>query len=217
MNSSRTLDPNAYYTRNYAPFNILNELDNNNMQFDVVDLKFQAELKYKPVKTVELSVLGAYKFSTTTQVHNITENSNQAQAFRAMDDATMRDANTFLYKDPDNANSLPITVLPTGGFYRETKYKMNSWDFRATASYNDVFNDIHILNLYGGMEINNIDRNSSSFDGIGMNYTNGMLGSYDYRYFKQAAEENSMYYAVGNGYRLHSSVQLHTHGRVDIP
>ena len=205
LNSSRTLDPNAYYTRNYAPFNILNELDNNNMQFDVVDLKFQAELKYKPVKTVELSVLGAYKFSTTTQVHNITENSNQAQAFRAMDDATMRDANTFLYKDPDNANSLPITVLPTGGFYRETKYKMNSWDFRATASYNDVFNDIHILNLYGGMEINNIDRNSSSFDGIGMNYTNGMLGSYDYRYFKQAAEENSMYYAVGNGYSREAS------------
>ena len=205
LNSSRTLDPNAYYTRNYAPFNILNELDNNNMQFDVVDLKFQAELKYKPVRTVELSVLGAYKFSTTTQVHNITENSNQAQAFRAMDDATMRDANTFLYKDPDNANSLPITVLPTGGFYRETKYKMNSWDFRATASYNDVFNDIHILNLYGGMEINNIDRNSSSFDGIGMNYTNGMLGSYDYRYFKQAAEENSMYYAVGNGYSREAS------------
>ena len=73
LNSSRTLDPNAYYTRNYAPFNILNELDNNNMQFDVVDLKFQAELKYKPVRTVELSVLGAYKFSTTTQVHNITD------------------------------------------------------------------------------------------------------------------------------------------------
>ena len=55
------------------------------------------------------------------------------------------------------------------------------------------------------MEINNIDRNSSSFDGIGMNYTNGMLGSYDYRYFKQAAEENSMYYAVGNGYSREAS------------
>ncbi len=205
LNSSRTLDPNETYTRNYAPFNILKELDNNNMQFDVVDLKFQGELKYKPVRSVELSVLGAYKFSTTTQVHKITENSNQAQAFRAMDDATIRNNNSWLYKDPDNANSLPITVLPTGGFYKETKYKMNSWDFRATASYNDVFNDIHILNLYGGMEINNIDRNSSSFDGVGMNYGNGMLGSYDYRYFKQGAEQNSIYYSVGNGYSREAS------------
>ena len=205
LNSSRTLDPNTYYTRNYAPFNILNELENNNMLFDVVDLKFQAELKYKPIKKVELSVLGAYKFSTTTQVQNITENSNQAQAFRAMDDATIRDNNSFLYTDPDNANSLPITVLPTGGFYKETKYKMNSWDFRATASYNDVYNDRHILNLYGGIEINNIDRTNSSFDGVGMNYTNGMLGSFDYRYFKQAAEQNSIYYGVANGYSREAS------------
>ena len=35
LNSSRTLDPNETYTRNYAPFNILKELDNNNMLFEV--------------------------------------------------------------------------------------------------------------------------------------------------------------------------------------
>ena len=115
LNSSRTLDPNAEYQRNYAPFNIFHELDNNYLNFDVVDIKLQAELKYKPIRTVELSVLGAYKFSTTTQVQTITENSNQALAFRAMDDATIRDNNSWLYKDPDSANSLPITVLPSGG------------------------------------------------------------------------------------------------------
>ncbi len=31
LNSSRTLDPTEYYVRNYAPFNIFNELDNNYM------------------------------------------------------------------------------------------------------------------------------------------------------------------------------------------
>ena len=200
INSSRTLDPDEYYVRNYAPFNIKHELENNYMKLDVVDLKFQGELKYKPVRTVELSAIGAYKFSTTTQGHNITEYSNQAMAFRMMDDATMRDSNPWLYTDPDKVNSLPQTVLPKGGFYRETKYKMNSWDFRATASYNDVYAEDHIVNAYGGMEINNINRNRTYFNGVGMQYGMGMLGSYDYAYFKQASEENSMYYSLNNGY-----------------
>jgi len=200
LNTSRTLDPDAYYVRNYAAFNIFNELENNYMDFDVVDIRLQGELKYKPITKVELSVLGAYKFSNTVQAHTITENSNQALAFRAMDDATMRDSNTWLYTDPDNANSLPISVLPNGGFYRETKYRMRSWDFRATASYNDVYNDIHILNVYGGMEINNTDRTQSYFNGVGMQYEMGLLANFDYRYFKQASEENSMYYSLSNGY-----------------
>ena len=205
LNSSRTLDPNEFYVRSYAPFNIFNELNNNYMNYDVVDMKFQAELKYKPISKVELSVLGAYKFSTTTQSHSITEKSNQAIAFRMMDDATMRDANPWLYLDPDVPNSLRQTVLPKGGFYRETKYKMNSWDFRATASYNDVFNDRHILNLYGGMEVNNVKRNRSYFNGVGMQFGMGLLGSYDYKYFKQASEENSIYYSLNNGYSREAS------------
>ena len=96
LNSSRTLDPNTFYVRNYAPFNIHHELNNNYMDLSVADMKFQAELKYKPIRTVELAALAAYKYSTTTQKHIVTEKSNQAMAFRAMDDATIRDANTWL-------------------------------------------------------------------------------------------------------------------------
>ena len=196
LNTSRALDANEYYVRNYAPFNILNELENNNMSLDVVDLKFQGELKWKPFRKLELAALGAYKYSTTTQSHEIKDYSNQAWAFRAMDDATMRDANPWLYTDPDNVNSLPVSVLPVGGFYRETKYSMNSYDFRATASYNDVFNDDHIFNFFGGMEINAVDRKKTWFNGVGMQYEMGMLPAYDYLYFKQGNEENSQYYTV---------------------
>ena len=200
INSSRALDPNTFYVRNYAPFNIHNELANNFMDYDVVDLKFQAELKYKPITKVELGVLAAYKYSTTTQANQIRENSNMAMSFRAMDDATIRDNNPWLYTDPDQPNSKPNTVLPNGGFYRETKYKMSSYDFRATASYNDVYNEDHIVNLYGGMEINNTDRNRSYFNGVGMQYDMGYLGAYDYLYFKQASEQNDMYYKLTNSY-----------------
>ncbi len=196
LNTSRTLDPNEYYIRNYAPFNIVNELENNFMNIDVVDLKFQGELKWKPVQKVELAVLSAYKYSTSNQAHEIRDNSNQAWAFRMMDDATMRDANPWLYTDPDNANSLPVSVLPVGGFYRETKYSMSSYDFRATAAYNDVYNDNHIVNFFGGMEINSVDRKKTWFNGVGMQYDMGMLAQYDYRYFKQGNEEGTTYFTV---------------------
>ncbi len=196
LNTSRALNPNEYYVRNYAPFNILHELENNNMELSVIDLKFQGELKWKPFKKVELSALGAYKHSSTTQSHSITDYSNQAWAYRAMDDATMRDANPWLYTDPDVVNSLPLSVLPVGGFYRETKYGMNSYDFRGTISYNDVFADDHVINLFGGMQVTATDRTKTWFNGVGMQYDMGMLPSYEYLYFKQGKEENSQYYTV---------------------
>lgn len=196
LNTSRTLDPKESYVRSYAPFNILHELDNNYMNLNVVDLKFQGELKWKILKNLEASALGAYKYSTSTQSHRITDNSNQAWAFRAMDDATMRNANPWLYTNPDMVNSLPVTVLPVGGFYRETKYAMNSWDFRGTLNYNDVFAEDHIINVFGGMEVNSVDRNKTWFNGVGMQYEMGMLPSYDYQFFKQGNEENANYYTV---------------------
>ena len=196
LNTSRTLDPDEYYVRNYAPFNIFHELENNYMDLNVVDMRFQGEARWKIIPKVEVSALGAYKYSTTTQTHSITDHSNQAWAFRAMDDATMRNANPWLYTDPDNTNSLPVSVLPVGGFYRETKYGMSSYDFRATMTYNDVYKDDHILNVFGGMELNGTDRSRSWFNGVGMQYDMGMLSNYDYRYFKQGNEENTAYYTV---------------------
>ena len=207
INTSRALDPNTYYTRNYAPFNIKNELNNNYMDLDVIDLKYQAQLTYKPITQVQLQALIDYKFAQTVNATKVTENSNMAQSYRAMSTATIRDSNPWLYTDPDVANSLPITVLPNGGFYSEQKYKMNGWDARFTANYNDAFGaqKEHIVNVFYGMEVNNADRFSSYFNGVGTQYEMGLLGSYDYRYFKQAAEQNSVYYNLGNTYERKAS------------
>jgi len=196
LNTSRTLDPNEYYVRNYAPFNIINELNNNYIDINLTDIRFQGELKWKILKKLEASALGAYKYSSSVQSHRIKDYSNQAWAYRAMDDATMRDANPWLYTDPDNANSLPLTVLPVGGFYKETKYSMNSYDFRGTLSYNDVFKEDHILNRFGDMELNAVNRQKTWFNGVGMQYEMGMLPAYEYLFFKQGSEENAQYYTV---------------------
>lgn len=207
INTSRTLDANEFYTRNYAPFNIKHELANNYMDLDVLDMKVQAELTYKPIAQIQLKGLIDYKYSHTNQAHRITEDSNFSEAYRSMATSTIRDANPFLYTDPDDANSLPISVLPNGGFYRETKYKMNAWDARFTANYNDAYGEDkeHILNLFYGMEVNTTDRFQDFFNGVGTQYAMGLLGNYDYRYFKQASEENNIYYSLSNGYNRKAS------------
>lgn len=198
MNTSRTLDPNTFYTRNYAPFNMLYELDNNYIDLDVADVKFQSELRYKPIKGLDLAVLGAVKYATTSNEHTVTENSNQAQAYRAMYDSTIRDRNPFLYDDPDFDHDLPQSVLPDGGFFLKSTREMLSYDFRATAQYVHDFNDKHIVNLFGGMETNGIDRRGTSFDGVGMQYSMGEIPAFYYMYFKKLQEGGGDYYSLVN-------------------
>ena len=200
LNTSRAADPNEFYTRNYAPFNIHNELENNYMDLSVADVKFQAELKYKPISKVELSVLGSYRYSNTNQTHYIKENSNMAMSFRAMDDATIRDNNNWLYKDPDQPNAYAFSVLPEGGFYKKTNYGINNYSFRATAAYNDVFNDDHIVNVFAGTEIADATRRKDNFDGVGTLYDMGYISNYSYYYFKQSKESNNSYYGIKNNY-----------------
>ncbi|MGP1351084.1 MAG: SusC/RagA family TonB-linked outer membrane protein [Hoylesella marshii] len=198
LNTSRALDPNAYYTRNYAPFNIYNELNNNYMDLNVNDIRVQGRLNYHPISKVELSLLASAKFSATSQEHIIKDESNQAQAYRAMGTSTIRKRNPLLYTDPDNPYALPISLLPDGGIYERTDNRMFGWDFRATAQYNDVYAKDHIVNFYGGMEANSADRRSNWFRGWGMQYSMGEIPNYVYQVFKKGVETNLNYYTLSN-------------------
>ena len=200
LNTSRTLDPNEYYTRNYADFNIFHELNNNYIELNVVDLKFQGELKWKPLSELEFSALGAIKYSTIANEQFIKDDSNQANAYRAMGNSVIRDENDKLYTDPDNPYSLPISVLPEGGIYKRTDYKTRGVDFRASASWNRLWNDIHLTNVYAGMETNSTDYDRSNFNGWGMQYAMGETPFYIYQFFKQGIEQGTNYYSLGRSH-----------------
>ena len=198
LNSSRALDANTYYTRNYSPFNIFHELENNYIDLNVVDFRMQASLSYKPITKVELTALGAVKYTATTNEHNIKDDSNQAAAYRAMGNSTIQQKNNYLYTDPDDIYSLPVTILPNGGILDRTDNRMFGYDFRASAAYNDVYNEDHIVNLYGAMEINSVERHSTWFRGWGMQYNMGEIPSWAYAVFKKAQEQGSDYYSLEN-------------------
>lgn len=198
LNTSRALDPNEYYTRNYSPFNIIHELENNYLDLRVNDIRVQGELKFKPIPELEISGIAAYKHAGTSQEHYIMDYANQALAYREMSTPAIRDANPFLYKDPENLYGYKYSVLPVGGIYERTENSMDGWDLRATASFNKTFAQDHTVNLFAGSEVSSLDRHSTWFRGWGMQYDFGEIASYDYHVFKRGAEENSQYYTLGN-------------------
>ena len=198
LNTSRTLDPNESYTRNYAPFNIFNELDNNYMDLNVHDFRVQASVDYKPITKVKLTALIAVKSAASTMEHVVRENSNQALAYRAMSTTTIRDANPYLYTDPDNPFALPESILKEGGILDRTGNNFFGWDTRLSAAYNDVFNDTHIVNLYAGVESNSVDRKATFDREWGMMFDAGEIAKLNYRAFKMFQEQGSNYYGLSN-------------------
>ena len=198
LNTSRALDPDEFYTRNYAPFNIVHELDNNYIDVDVINFRVQGELKYKPIKGLELATLASVKYTASSREHYILDDSNQANAYRAMDNTVIRDNNSFLYSDPDDPYSVPVSVLPQGGIMERTDNKMSGYDLRATANYSKTFGTAHIFNAYAGTEVNSTDRHSTWFRSWGMQFDMGEIANYDWRVFKKGSEEGSVYSTLDN-------------------
>lgn len=198
LNSSRTLDPKETYVRNYAPFNILHEMENNYMDVNVADVKFQGELKWKAFKQLEFGFLASTRYQQTSQQHYIKDDSNQAMAYRAMGTTIIRDANPYLYTDPSILYAVPVSILPAGGIYNRTDYKMTSNDFRFTFQYKEVFAQKHAVDFFGGSTVSSITRNNNWNRGWGLQYNLGEIPFTDYRIFKRGSEENTEYFQVGN-------------------
>ena len=209
LNTSRCLDPNINYTRFYTGFNIFDELEYNYNDIQVTELMFRGELEYKPIKAVTLSGLISSRISHTKRQHNVMDKSNQANAYRAGTDAqddnsTIRDSNSLLYTDPDNELALPESILPIGGIKYQYDDNMRSNNYRFTASYNNVFNDLHTLNGMIGTEYSSVRRTATTWTGWGYQYDNGGITYTPYLWLKQMNEENTEYF--GESYTLTNSL-----------
>ena len=205
MNTSRCLDPNISYTRFYTGFNIFDELEYNYNDIQVTELMFRGELEYKPIRSVRISGLISSRLSHTRRQHNVMDDANQANAYRAGTDAqddnsTVRDANSLLYTDPDNELALPESILPSGGIKYQYDDNMRSNNFRLVANYNNVFKELHTLNALAGTEYSSVRRTSTSWTGWGYQYNNGGITYTPYLWLKQMNEENTEYF--GESYTL---------------
>ena len=209
MNSSRALDPKESYRRSYCDFNIFDELKNNYIDVTRMDIKFQGEVTWKPIKGLEIGGLASIRYNHDELQHNIKDFSNQARAYRAglgldegdVENDLIRDANEYLYLDPDVTGAQKETILPEGGILNDKHKRLLAVDLRGTISYNHGFandgseGEDHIINVFAGVESNSTNRQNTEFDGWGYQYENGGIPSFDYKAFKQMKEEGTQYYS----------------------
>ena len=206
LNTSRVLtayDDNGgleYFRRNYAPFNIINEVTNNRIKLNLVDVAVTVDGQYKIKSWLNYNFIGAVRYVRTTKEHEITENSNQANAYRAAGTSTIANANPFLYRNPDNPDLPPVTVLPYGGFYNRQEDELKNYTFRNVLNVDKTFNSLHQVQALVGQELKYTDRQNANNTGFGYQYNNGGVPFIDYRIVKEFIENSLDYYGKGNSY-----------------
>ncbi|MDR2362657.1 MAG: SusC/RagA family TonB-linked outer membrane protein [Prevotellaceae bacterium] len=202
LNTSRAMtlyDENGnleYFTRNYAPFNIMDELEKNTMQLQVIDVKLQGEASAKITKDLRFSAIGAIRYMNTIREHMVEEGSNMAESYRMGYNSTIRGSNGNLYKDPDNPNEEPAVVMPYGGLYNRFDNTMWSYDVRGSFYYNKQLGESHKINAVAGMQVRSADRQEYSNNGFGYQYNSGGIVNLDYRIIKKETEAGRTYYKM---------------------
>ena len=188
-----------FFRQNYAPFNILNELENNYLKLNVIEYKVQGRVDYKIIPQLTYSLTGSYRYTKSEGQVYVLENSNLVKAYKAAQDPTIVDNNPFLYSDPDAAYDYPMVVLPNGGFYNVTTNALTNTYMRQELNYTQDFGQDHNVTLFGAMEARNSQRQTEFFDGVGYQYENGGLVNPYYMYFKQAGESVKPYFGMNTG------------------
>lgn len=185
LNTSRSIRPYdsegnlEYFRRNYAPFNILREIDLNYINIDVADISTQADINYDLTDNLTFRSTLQARYATTQREHVIHEHSNQAEAYRADDTQYIQDANPLLFRDPDDPGAQPKVVLPEGGFNNVNQDELKNFYIRNSVDWSSTFNNVHRVSVLAGQEIKYTDRMSRRVDGIGVVYENGGIVNTD--------------------------------------
>ncbi len=203
LNTARSIRPYdengelEFFRRNYAPFNILEELDQNFIDIQVVDVSAQTDFEVSPLPNLKVKGVIQGRYANTERDHTVHENSNQAEAFRANDTQFIQDANNLLFRDPDNPGLNPEVVLPEGGFkYIDQSDLLNLFN-RVSIEWSTNLNQIHDFNILAGEEIRFTNRSETSSSGLGVVYETGGVVVTDPNIIKFFNSQNIDYFTIG--------------------
>ncbi len=185
-----------FFTANFAPFNILYETKNNTTKLNVEDIRLHTDLSYKLTPQIIYDFKGELRYVKTSEEHDITENSNEANAYRANGNSTINGSNPFLYRNPDFPNDPAVVVLPFGGFYNRVDRQLTNYTFRNQLSYGQSFNGTeHQVSFLAGQELRYTNRQTSNNLGVGYQYQTG-TPFINPLFFKQMSENNQNYFGL---------------------
>lgn len=176
--SMRAFDDNGnleFFRRDYSDFNIIHELEHNKVELTATDVVGQVNLDYDLAPNLAISSINQVRRNTALREHMIHEESNQANAYRAMSTQFIRNSNKLLFVDPDNPAALPISILPVGGFYNTVNNALDFFSTRNSISWNPSVKDTHIMSFLLGQEIKYTNRQEIFSNGWGIQYDRGGL------------------------------------------
>ena len=202
LNTARSIRPfdengnKEYFRRNYAPFNILDELELNFINIRVADVSAQTDFEVNPIKSLSIKGVIQARYASTNRDHTVHENSNQAEAYRANQTQFIQNANNLLFRDPDNPGLNPQIVLPQGGFnYQDNSSLLNFFN-RISVEWSHTIGTDHEINALAGQEIRYTDRSSTSTTGIGVIYGSGGIVVTDPNIIEFFNLQNIDYYSL---------------------
>ena len=201
LGTSRTLRPynelgqREYYRNNWAPFNILNEYDNNYMDTEVLDWNVQADLSYKVQPWLELKGLLSCRQAKTENFHRILEGSNVIGAFQANETPLVVKENIYLLRDYADPSKQPVVALSEGGILNKTNTSMKSYTARFAADFNRNFK-VHNLRAFAFSEIRRTDRVVNPFSGYGIQYKHGNEIFTNPLIFNKLSNEGKTYFGL---------------------
>lgn len=203
LGTSRTLRPydengkREYYRNNWAPFNILNEYDNNHLKIRVVDFKLQTEATYKFTDALNLKTMFSYRRAHTSTQHEIGENSNIIGAYRACETPWVANQNIYLVKDIYQPGLMPKPGIQQGGILFLNNADMQSMLARIAIDYDKQIGS-HDLKGFAFGEIRTLQQTISSFKGYGISYQRGNEVQSAPGIFDKMFQENNPYFALRN-------------------
>ena len=195
--TSRALDPNEFYAKDYVSYNIFNELNDSKKIRTQGYLSLQGTAEWSISKYLRATFLADLKYTNTVTFSDDTENSVLARSMRAMQTSYIRSQNKNLRTDPNDPFALPYSVLPEGGI-RETNLSQNYLNtLKLHIDYNRTFGK-HRLATAAEAELNLGDTQSNTNTNYGVLFGLGYHTYYLPDAITRLYEQGKNYYAIRN-------------------
>ncbi|WP_461640491.1 SusC/RagA family TonB-linked outer membrane protein [Labilibaculum euxinus] len=184
-----------YFRRNYADYNVIDELSKNKTGVKVQDMSFSTDFNYELRKNLIFSSRLSARYYHAETMRKIHEDSNEANAYRAgmrpEDSEVLRDANPLLYERPGTTTGIKYSILPEGGIYEVRNNNMENYYFNGSVNWNPTIGEDHLFTFLGGAEVRDIKRDYNWNKGYGHFFDMGNVSKPSPNYIE--------YLAMGNG------------------
>ncbi|TAJ15514.1 SusC/RagA family TonB-linked outer membrane protein [Marinilabiliaceae bacterium JC017] len=204
MTTSRNITPRdehgnpEFFRKNYADYNVINELESNQIGVNVMDMSFSADFNYEIKKNLILSSRVSARFYNAETTRTVHEDSNEANSYRAgvrpNDSELIANANGLLYEQPGSTTGIKYSILPEGGIYEVSNDKMENYYLNASANWNPRLGDSHMFTFLLGSEVRYIDRSNNWNHGYGHFYDMGNISKPSPNFLEKRSMEGRSYF-----------------------